>query len=371
MFTAVIVEDERPTLELIKTIVGRNPNFTIAGAFTSPLEALRKLPELRPDVVFLDVEMPRMNGIELARQLEMLQGHTKIVFTTAYKHYALEAFEVQAMDYILKPVTPASIERIMDRLSSHRLRPSQSLNAEGDRVVLQCFGAFAIRNSAGRPVRFPTRKTEELLAYFMCHPGQHLSKWRLVDLLWSDMGEERTLHNLHNTIYRLKKLLKEQGIPMEIVKTNDGYMLETGDLSYDLMAYEQYPLAGIDEARPYHELERLFALYKGPLFHGKDYLWKSSLEEGYAKLYSAIARELIRQEMANQTWTRAEARLSDYLAIYSLNEEMNGLQLQVYAALGYRDKLIKHYERFNQLFHSEMGVAPSQQFRDRYSGYLS
>ncbi|OPH47440.1 hypothetical protein BC351_39875 [Paenibacillus ferrarius] len=113
MIHAVIVEDEKPILDLMKVIIGRNPRFTITGAFTNPLEALERIPELRPDVAFLDVDMPKMNGHELARRINKLSEQTKIVFTTAYKQYELEAFEVDAMDYILKPVTPAMIERVM------------------------------------------------------------------------------------------------------------------------------------------------------------------------------------------------------------------------------------------------------------------
>lgn len=94
-------------------------------------------------------------------------------------------------------------------------------------------------------VHFPTRMTEELLAFFLCHPDQGLNKWRLADLLWPDMSKDRALHNLHNTMYRLKRKLKEQEIDMSIQKTNEGYMLESLEQMYDVLEYERYdfPLA--------------------------------------------------------------------------------------------------------------------------------
>jgi two-component system LytT family response regulator len=122
LFKTVIVEDEIPTLNLMKRVIGQVPYFTITGAFTSSLEALSRLPDLQPDVAFLDVEMPRMNGLQLAEKINEASKHTKIIFMTEHKHYALNAIKVYAFDYILKPVTPTVIEQVASRLlKRHRL----------------------------------------------------------------------------------------------------------------------------------------------------------------------------------------------------------------------------------------------------------
>lgn len=365
LFQVIIVEDEKPILDLMKVIIGRNPNFTISGTFVSPIEALDRLPDLMPDVAFLDVEMPKMNGLELAQKINTLSERTKIVFTTAYKHYALEAFDVYALDYILKPVTPAAIERVAERLKkSHR--PAALNGWKTGKAVIKCFGGFEIRSPEGAPIRFPTRMTEELFAYFLCHPGRELSKWQLADMLWPDKLEERVSHNLHNTIYRLKKVLKEIGIGMDIQKSNDGYILDTGQEEYDVLAYEKYP----DEPGNMEQAERLCSLYKGPLLDGKPYLWKVPLEEIYYNKYTALIRYLITEDLAKQEWMKAEHRLEIYVSLYPVHEEMNRTLMGLYAMRGDKEKIARQYSLFEDTYRKVLGLEPPQELRDRVAFWL-
>ncbi|MEW9702930.1 response regulator [Paenibacillus sp. SI8] len=364
----IIVEDEIPTLNLMKYVVGQNQYFTIVGAFTSPLEALSLLPKLRPDIAFLDIEMPRMNGLELAEKICEVLEHTKIVFTTAYNHYALDAFRVYAFDYILKPVTAAAIDRIAGRLIKLQHLPAE--RQEGA-VSIRCFGGFEVRNREGALVRFPTRKTEELLAFFLCHPGMDLSKWRLADVLWPEMSEDRASHNLHNTIYRLKKLLKEQEIGMDILKTNEGYTLDPADYSYDVLEYEQYDVSAAERLQDTSQAEQLWSLYKGPLLKGKDYLWKASLEEGFYKEYTALAHSLIELDLAREEWRKVEYRLEAYLLVYPLNEEMNRMLMDLYWSCGNKEKMTQHYARYEAAIRLEMDMDPSSEMRSRIASYLA
>ncbi len=369
MFNVVIVEDEKPILDLMKYVIGHNPHYTILGAFSNPLEALDCFPELGPDVVFLDVEMPKMNGLELAQRMNEMSDHTQIIFTTAYKNYALEAFNVQAFDYILKPVTKMAIERVTERLMKQQ-RLVTSLEQRVRQASIRCFGGFEVRNRDGIPVHWPTRKTEELFAYFLCHSGIEISKWYLADLLWPDMDEERASHNLHNTMYRLKKLLKEQEIAIDVKKVNEGYMLDASDLTYDVLAFERYlrilPEGGGDAAQE----EYLVSLYKGSLFDRKDYLWKVSLEKGFSNHYKMLISSLIQQDLVNEDWKKAELRLDQYLSIYPLDEEMNFSLFKLYEYSGRQEQIKKLYTKFENAYRLDMGLEPSQQMRNWVEVYL-
>ncbi|TBL68607.1 response regulator [Paenibacillus thalictri] len=369
MFRVMIVEDEQPILELMKYIIGQSPHYTIAGVFTNPLEALDCLPQLEPDVAFIDVEMPKMNGLELARHINEITDDIKIVFTTAYKQYALEAFEVYAFDYILKPVTPAAIERIASRLL-RQLLPAPAAEPERKQTLIRCFGGFEIRNKKDEPVHFPTRKAEELFAFFLCHPGKELSKWTLTDMLWPEMEGDRPLHNLYNTIYRLKKLLKEHEIEMDIRKINEGYILDTSLVSYDVLAFVREGIMAGDHAQDMSQAEQLFSLYRGPLLETKDYTWKFPIEEGYSRQYAGLTRKLVEAEMAGREWSKAERRLDVYLSLYPLDEKMNRLLMDLYVSSGSVEKIAKHYERFEAACLQELGVEPSPEMKNRAAPYL-
>lgn len=365
MFRTMIVEDERPILDLMKVLVGQNSNYSIVGAFTNPVEALANLQELQPDIVFIDVEMPRMNGLQLAVHIHEQLGQAEIVFTTAYKDYALEAFEVSALDYILKPVTPQAIQRVTGRLFKHRTThiPAETLKSS---FSVRCFGEFEVLNPEGLPVHFRTRRTEELFAYLLCHPGRYISKWKLIDLLWQDAKGERGLSNLHNTLYLLKKVLKENKIPMSIQKLNDGYRLDTANKQYDLLLYHQLQQVHSEGRLTTEQVEELCSLYQGQLLEGKNYLWKIPLEEAFFKQYTAMVRELAAAELTAGNGAAAELRLEQYLSLYPLEEEMNRLLISMYRGRGALENINRRYEQFAAACKNELGLELPPEIKEEW-----
>lgn len=97
----MIVDDEPLAVKMIETFVTRTPGIELIESFTDPVMALSKIRDAAPDLVFLDIQMPDLNGLDLSR---MIPKETRIIFTTAFAQYALEGFEVNALDYLLKPI---------------------------------------------------------------------------------------------------------------------------------------------------------------------------------------------------------------------------------------------------------------------------
>jgi DNA-binding LytR/AlgR family response regulator len=121
MIRAFVVDDERLAVQRLTGLLAETGRVTVAGSATDPQEALEALRRADVDVVFLDIQMPEMTGLELVEQLDR---NIPVVFTTAYDRYALEAFEVNSIDYLLKPVESARLGRALDKLE--RLRPQMS-----------------------------------------------------------------------------------------------------------------------------------------------------------------------------------------------------------------------------------------------------
>jgi two-component system response regulator AlgR len=121
----LIVDDELPARERLQALVTELPGCTIAGICSNGTDALAQIGKLKPSVVLLDIRMPGMTGIEVARHLGALDDPPAIVFTTAYDEYALEAFESQAIGYLLKPVRSERLAQALKQAS--RLRVPQLL----------------------------------------------------------------------------------------------------------------------------------------------------------------------------------------------------------------------------------------------------
>lgn len=97
-----IVDDEPLALGLLESYVGNTPFLKLTGKFSSAKVVMQEMIERQPDLIFLDIQMPHVNGVELAR---FIDEKTKIIFTTAFKEYALEGYRVNAIDYLLKPIS--------------------------------------------------------------------------------------------------------------------------------------------------------------------------------------------------------------------------------------------------------------------------
>jgi two-component system, LytTR family, response regulator LytT len=125
---AVLVDDEQLARDELFYLLGRIGGVEVIGQAGNGVEAITAIERLRPDVVFLDVQMPGLTGFEVARRLVDSDASSHIIFVTAYDQHAIEAFEVNAVDYLLKPVEPGRLEVAVDRA---RRRVATNRSAEG------------------------------------------------------------------------------------------------------------------------------------------------------------------------------------------------------------------------------------------------
>src|SRR2546423_8825740 len=115
---AMIVEDEELARQLLRELLKRHPEIEMVGECANGFEAVKMVPELKPELLFLDIQMPKLDGFEV---LELVGMDMAVIFVTAYDQHALHAFEVHAVDYLLKPVVPERFEAALDR-AKERLR---------------------------------------------------------------------------------------------------------------------------------------------------------------------------------------------------------------------------------------------------------
>ena len=125
--TCYIIDDEPHAVEILSDYIGKTPGLQLLGTAQKPLKGLEEVSHLRPAVIFLDVDMPEINGLALA---ELLGSQSIIVFTTAFSEYAVEAFNKEAADYLLKPISYyrflKSIQKTHGRFS---INPSNSTSS--------------------------------------------------------------------------------------------------------------------------------------------------------------------------------------------------------------------------------------------------
>jgi len=121
---ALIADDEAPARRKLRDLLGRESDFEVVGEACDGVEAVEAIRTGAPDVVFLDIQMPRLDGFGVIREVGV-EAMPLVVFVTAYDEHALKAFEVHALDYLLKPFAPSRLERLLERVR-RQLEPASS-----------------------------------------------------------------------------------------------------------------------------------------------------------------------------------------------------------------------------------------------------
>jgi two-component system LytT family response regulator/two-component system response regulator LytT len=132
--TAVVADDEQPARDELCYLLGQLEGVEVVGRAANGMEAVDSISRLDPDVAFLDIQMPGLTGLEVARQIRESGAGSAVVFVTAFDQRAVEAFEVNAVDYLLKPVEASRLTEAVQRVRSRRL-DSLPLADQLDRLV--------------------------------------------------------------------------------------------------------------------------------------------------------------------------------------------------------------------------------------------
>ncbi|WP_294704104.1 LytTR family DNA-binding domain-containing protein [uncultured Fusobacterium sp.] len=118
MLKCIIVEDEFPAREELKYFISNHEGIELEKEFDNPVDALKFIQNNQIDIVFLDINMPEIDGISLGKIISKLNSNLKIIFITAYREYAAEAFEIKAFDYLLKPYSEQRIKEVLTNLTT-------------------------------------------------------------------------------------------------------------------------------------------------------------------------------------------------------------------------------------------------------------
>ena len=203
---AICVDDERLLMEdSVSTLMLLNIFDEVAG-FTRSDEALKNMENCEYDLALLDIDMPGMNGLELAKNIKEKWPETSIIFLTGYSEYAVEAFSIHASGYLLKPVSVEKLKADIDYALSGKRK-----NNSGH-ITVKTFGNFDVYVD-GKPMNFKMSKCKEMLAYLIDKQGTGVSRAEIFSVMWEDRLYDRKMQKQLDVYLRsLKSSLKEYGI---------------------------------------------------------------------------------------------------------------------------------------------------------------
>lgn len=237
----LLVDDEIACLNQLKKIIEKIEPSANISCFQLAAQALAYAGEHLPDVAFLDIEMPGINGIELAKKLKEQNEKINIVFVTAHTDYMRKAFELYASGYILKPF---HAERIAQDLCNLR----HSISPQDRGLRMQCFGQFEVFYD-GKPVAFRRSKSKEILAYLVDRRGASVSKRQIAAVV---LEQEEYTHGiqsyLHTLLTHMIETLGQLGAGDAIIRQRGNYAVDPAGFKCD---YYEFLSAGSPDKANY------------------------------------------------------------------------------------------------------------------------
>jgi len=366
----MLVDDERLALVGLEKMLGEFDGCQVIGSFSKAELAIQHIREFQPDAVFLDIHMPGLNGLGATERIRAIAPNTQIVYVTAYDEYAIQAFELEAIDYVMKPLRRARLSQTIKRLREYAAIKSESLEEEG--LLYHCLGAMKIRKPDGEweVLKWRTTKAKELFAYLLYHRGKVISKNALLELLWPELEERKGLANLQTSINRIRTVWKNtvgEGY-ISIRYAQYGYILESKQLRIDAEEWE-HELRRLKPVSIEHtpEHQRVLDRYRGNLYEEDNYAWAEGERQRLKALWLQHAQQL-------GQFYRSHDMNIEALGVYHqiqkqdpLNEESYLMLMKLYARLNDADSVDKQYQLMIRTLEQEAEVAPSPGILEWYA----
>ena len=225
----ILVDDEQLNLVRLQNEAKKAlPEGSEIFVYNNPLEALKESQKQQIDIAFLDIEMPGLNGIQLAKELKKINPTINVIFVTAYDSYALDAYKIHASGYLSKPV---KAQKIAEELEALR----HPINLKSNkRISVKCFGNFEVFVD-GNPLKFKRSKSKELFAYLVDREGATANINELNAVLW----EEDHKSYLRNLIADIQQSLKDVGCSDVFIKRHNECCIDPNKIDCDAYEYKK------------------------------------------------------------------------------------------------------------------------------------
>ncbi|MBD3108028.1 response regulator [Bacillus sp. AGMB 02131] len=357
MIRAILVDDEPLSLQLLEKKLTSTGEIEIAASYASAEYALQQMKQLDFQVAFLDIEMAGLSGLDLAEVISDWNPSIHIVFVTAYRDYAVQAFELNSIDYLLKPIMMERLEKTISRIKQMHLQKRFPENEHSPSLKINFFMEFSA-STHKQIISWKTNKAKELFAYLFMHQDTYVHRDTLINDLWPEQDYKKAKIQLHTNLSYLRKTLESNGIRDALQFTNQSYRLHIEEYYCDAETFEKF----IDENRiteeNIKEAEQVLALYKGDYAEKNAYAWSIQKSKALKEKLLSLLQQLINF----YTETNNNMKTQQYLQLLLMHdpycEPAIRHLIQHHLNSGNRMEAIKVYQNFTFLLEEELGIQP-------------
>lgn len=370
----VLVDDEYLPLTRLKTLLEKSnvSGIEIVGEYTNSFELLKDIEILQPNVVFLDIVMPDMDGLALGEKIQEIVPNVEIVFTTGFDQYAIDAFNLHAIDYLLKPVQISRLEKTLERLDQINNKVKE---IKPRLTVIKLFGGLHVVLPDGRtqPIKWRTSKAKELFAYMLEHKNEMIFRDTILELFWPESDIDKASKQLYTAIYTIRKTLKNygvEGVKISSPLLSSGYKLVVENIVVDVEQWlSRLKLLPPIQQTTVDEHEHVFQMYTGDYLGDCDYLWAESERERLRRLWLYHAQQLSEFYIKNESYIAAIKVLEKVQALFADAEDNYFTLMKLYDLLNNTAAVEEQYWLLKKTLQEHLAVEPSEEIEDWYRSW--
>lgn len=370
----IVVDDEQLSLQRFLKLLKEIDCLNILGGFTNPKEALQNILAEKPDIVFLDIEMPELSGIDITEIIEKTNKDIQIVFVTAYQDYAVKAFDLNVVDYLTKPIQRERLERTISRIKQRHKQKKVSLERYPEII---CFDSLQFKWSDEETflkASWRTKKTKELFSYLLFHKDREVRKDLLVDMLWPHLQWKQGISLLYSAIYQVRRTLRSIKYDnyIEIKNSENYYLLKTKGIKIDFIEWENKidQLEGINE-RNLSEYEEVIMMYSGDFLNKNEYDWSEVERKRLRTTWLYLVRKTVDFLIENAQFLKAINIYHYVQEVYPSGEDSYFALMKLYHEINNRDAVMTQYNTLNQVLMQDLGVEPQSEIQEWYEKWES
>ncbi|MFD2673517.1 response regulator [Marinicrinis sediminis] len=353
-----ILDDEVHAVNLLQYLLAQIPEVQVMGSSERPQIALDEIKQLKPDLAFLDIEMPGMMGIELGSLLRQALPTLEIVYTTAHQQYAVEAFEQDAMDYILKPIDQNRLVNTIQRIEKRRQRQNQK-SVRSMNMHVQMLGAFDIYSEQNQRLKWRTAKEKELFAYLLVKGKNGVHRDELLEVLWPEEDYQRAKGYLHTCVSYIRKDLRALGYSKMLTYASEKYYLDQTAMTIDYAkCLEWVENWRNGKGQSYRQMEDSVMKYEGELLEDCDYVWIEQERQQLRRTRIEIGLQLVKRDLGNEDRDQALRKLQKIIQMDPYSEEAYRQLMLIYQQQGKHDEALRVYQQLIEAL-NELDIEPS------------